>query len=404
MKNRGISVYNDSLDNTRFFRPPIEFNFSFFYTPKIDAVGLSSDSDYIIKFKDKYSGISHYIGNINSGLFTSLFRRWFTPWIVEIFDGNNKIYDFDFEKSLMNGRVGISIDSSSLGDTLAWVPVVELFRIKYNCKVDISTYWNEFLKPFYQNLSFYEPGKIDNSYDAVFGLGWYDEVNNDMHKRDPRTISLQEVAGDILGISLDADVKPIEIPSILKDSLRPIDKKYVCISMNSTADAKHWHYPGGWQNIVDYLKNAGYEVVVIQKQEHRLEGVIDESGDMDIMNRAWYLFHADFSIGIGSGLPWLAWFLDKPVVMISGFSLPRCEFKSRNYRVINTDVCHGCFSNIKYKFDRGNWFWCPVLGNSENRFECSKSISPDMVKDAIADLVLKEGLELPYKPVQNNNL
>jgi hypothetical protein len=55
--------------------------------------------------------------------------------------------------------------------------------------------------------------------------------------------------------------------------------------------------------------------------------------------------------------------------------------KSDIIRVINNDVCHGCFA--KHLFDRGDWNWCPEHKGTERQFECTKSITFDMVKPSL---------------------
>ena len=60
----------------------------------------------------------------------------------------------------------------------------------------------------------------------------------------------------------------------------------------------------------------------------------DFTGNRPLQERLSLLHHADFFIGLGSGLSWLAWAADTPVVMISGFSHPSTEFHTP-YRVIN---------------------------------------------------------------------
>ena len=151
-------------------------------------------------------------------------------------------------------------------------------------------------------------------------------------------------------------------------------------------------YPGGWQTIVDYLNSIGYKVVVIHQQANTLDNVIDKTGNIDIMDRAIDLYHADFMIGIGSGVSWLAWALEKPVIMISGFSAPSCEFSNKNYRVINQSVCNGCFNDVRHKFDRGDWNWCPRLKNTERMFECTTKLSPQLVIEQINLLIQEQGL------------
>jgi autotransporter strand-loop-strand O-heptosyltransferase len=112
------------------------------------------------------------------------------------------------------------------------------------------------------------------------------------------------------------------------------------------------------------------------------EGCIDKTGDIDIQERITDIVNCEFFIGLSSGLSWLAWALNKPVVMISGFSNPSSEFFTP-YRVFNENVCNSCWNDENCKFDRNDWLWCPRNKN----FECSKSISPDMVKEKIDMLI-----------------
>ena len=164
----------------------------------------------------------------------------------------------------------------------------------------------------FPNLRFSSPGIRESGTLAVFGLGWYDETDRNIHKRDPRTISLQQVAGDILGLDITGDVNFPAVPPTFRGTKPNIEGKYVCLAMDSTANAKHWHHPEGWQKVVDHLNSIGYKVVVIQKQSTNLIGIIDKTGDIDILDRVIDIHHSDFLIGIGSGLSWLAWSLHKP--------------------------------------------------------------------------------------------
>lgn len=393
MKTRGIEVYKNIQKNTSVTVPEkVGFKFSFDYGPKIDMTGNNHQSKRTVKFVEKTTGRVVYTGEISPGIFTSLFRKWYTPWIGEAYDGDTKIWDFDFEESLRGKKILVSIDSSSLGDTLAWLPVINKMGEKFNADMFVSTFWNNLVVHFFPNLRFVHPGYRDSNMAAIFGVGWYEEEDRNIHSRDPRSISLQQVAGDILGIQIAGDILPPQLPAIVISSERPLEKKYVCLATESTANSKHWHFPGGWQTVVDYLNNIGYEVVVIQSQDTPLERVINKTGNLDIMDRAIDLHHCDFFIGIGSGLSWLAWALQKPVVMISGFSMPFCEFSEKNYRVINQNVCHGCFNDTRHKFDRGDWNWCPRLKNTERMFECTTKITPEQVIRKIDELIQKEGL------------
>lgn len=74
-------------------------------------------------------------------------------------------------------------------------------------------------------------------------------------------------------------------------------------------------------------------------------------------------------------------------ILISGFSLPISEFDT-SYRVTNQLVCNGCYNDIRVDWKSG----CPYHAGTEREFECSKLISPAMVKDAIGRLIMAEGM------------
>jgi len=393
MREHGLKVYENLVKSTRVkFDPTADLNFYFDYGPVVDMIGNTIPSNYIVKFKETGESTYEYSAQTFPGLFTKLHRRWFSPWQVELYRNNSLIKQYFLEDLIRNKKVCVSLDSSSLGDNLAWLPVIEKFKKKYNSDVYVSGLWNSIFPKFFPNLRFCPSGVREPDTKAVFGVGWYEESNIYQHKRDPRTISLQQVAGDHLGIDFQGDLLPENIPFEIPHSKPNIEGRYVCLATDSTADAKHWHYPGGWQQIVDYLNSIGYKVVLIHQQPNQLQNVIDKTGNIDLIDRAVDIYHSDFFIGVGSGLSWLAWALRKPVVMISGFSKEYCEFTHKNYRIIDKEVCNGCFNDVTNKFDRGDWGWCPKHKGTERMFECTKKITPSIVKKYINELILRENL------------
>ena len=90
-------------------------------------------------------------------------------------------------------------------------------------------------------------------------------------------------------------------------------------------------------------------------------------------------------VGIGSGLSWFSWALNVPTILISGFSESYQEMETDIIRIINKDVCTGCFA--KHIFDKGDWNWCPEHKGTPRQFECSKSITFDMVKPHVEKLL-----------------
>ena len=96
--------------------------------------------------------------------------------------------------------------------------------------------------------------------------------------------------------------------------------------------------------------------------------------------------HSDLFIGIGSGLSWLAWGTDTPMILISGFSEDYSEFSDDNMiRIINKEVCTGCFN--RYRLDASDWNWCPDHKGTPRQFECTKMIGSYPVIKAIKNLL-----------------
>ena len=136
--------------------------------------------------------------------------------------------------------------------------------------------------------------------------------------------------------------------------------------MQSTTQAKYWNNPFGWREIVRFLKDAGYRVVCIDRSPSNGHGLIwnhiphgaEDWTGLSLQECARWLRHADFFVGLSSGLSWLAWAVGVPVVMISGFTHPTTEFETP-YRVINYHACNSCWNDVRVRFDHKDYLWCP---------------------------------------------
>jgi autotransporter strand-loop-strand O-heptosyltransferase len=97
------------------------------------------------------------------------------------------------------------------------------------------------------------------------------------------------------------------------------------------------------------------------------------------------MLSCEFFVGVGSGLSWLSWSINLPLVLISGFSDSYSEMETDVVRIINKKGCYGCFN--AYRLDAGDWNWCPVNKGTEKMFECTKNISSAVVIDAAKKLI-----------------
>ena len=336
---------------------------------------------YIFDFldPDNHSSVHQQMMTINT--WTRPHRRYFTNWLIRILRNGKVVYEHSF--NCKDKKVLISFDSKSLGDSIAWMPKVEEFRKKHNCNVYLSTFWNKLFEKSYTEINFIEPGQVVEGLYASYLIGCWE---GDLFKNrvDWREVPLQHVCSDILGL----DHKEI-VPQLgIIPGPRPIKGKYVAISEFSTFQCKFWNYPNAWQEIVDHLNEMGYLVMSVSKEKTKLNNVF-RMNEKSIEETITNISHAEFFMGLSAGPAWLAWSLKVPTILISGYSAKWGEFENKVERVINEDVCHGCFNMVNNNFERGDWEWCSFHKGTERQFECSKKITPEMVKNSISNIINK---------------
>lgn len=368
------------------------FNLNFINGTTLEILGEKKGS-FNVQFINQDNGKIIYETTISNNMWTKCTKRYFLNHLVKVMNVDSGEIVYEHYYNAEGKKVYMHFASKAIGDTLAWFPYAEEFRKKHNCELIVSTFYNEWFEENYPNIKFIKPGTEVFDLYAMYEIGWhYNEdntINYEANPSDFRKYSLQECSADILGIDYN-EIKP---NITFKNTGSTIDGKYVVIAPHGSAHAKYWNYPGGWQNVIDYLNSKGYKVVMITKeplgdQWHdsklggTLTGVIDKTGDYSLSERANDMMNAEFFIGIGSGLSWLNWALNKKTILISGFSAPFSEFKDCE-RIFTPDlnICNSCYN--KERLDAGDWEWCPKNKNTDKQFECTKSIHPRLVIDAI---------------------
>ena len=350
-------------------KQPVSITQHFVKNPFLEIRG-TSDSSYRVQFFDENNNI-HYDSVINCNSWVRLNRSYYTKWRAVVTE-NDKDIIYESTLNYTEKRVYIALESKSLGDTIAWIPYVLEFKNKHNCHVIISTFKNNMFKNVYPELEFVEPGANVENITGMYNVGWF--YNTDGEPEIPNTIPLQKAATNILGLNYQEIIPRIDFTPSKKPH-----KKYITIATNSTAGCKFWTREY-WQELINYYHNKGYKIVNTSLEDNPFDNclVLDDKSMYNTMNTIYY---SDFFIGLSSGLSWLAWALKKDVIMISNFTEENHEFKC--IRVTNTNVCHGCWNNPNFKFDKGDWDWCPVHKNTERHYECHKSITPEMVINEI---------------------
>ena len=370
-KKRYIESFGDTIDPSRI---EIEYFFNNVDGFYLEIKGKDNE-EYTVEIYEKDNLV--YTNKIKLNSWIKLNKKYFAEYNFLIKKGDVVLLNESL--NLKHKNVYVSFESKSLGDNIAWIPYCEEFRKKHECNLIVSTFWNDFFKSTYPNITFVNPGDVVQNIFALYRIGWFWDKDKEPEK--PNLIPLQKTASNILGLDFK-EIKP-EI-SYKKDKV--YDFKYVCIATHSTAGCKYWHYPNGWQNVVDYLNNVGYKVIHVSREKTELNNVIQIDDD-SIGNTMSVIYNSELFIGLSSGLSWLSWALNKHVIMISNFTEDDHEFTSNCTRITNPDVCNGCWNNPMFKFDKGDWYWCPEHKGTDRQFECHKSITPEMVINKIQHLL-----------------
>ncbi len=332
---------------------------------------------------DHDSQMVFYEQDVSETIIASV-EKYYIHWQVEVYRDGQPVFAHVFQPE--GQKIRLFFNCGLLGDMQSFLPYVPHIRDWWQADVyytigekmwdicsrlfpDIrrsETYEEDTYATFYFNASIDYPGGAPI---------------------DGRIIPMTQTGQVILGLPEPAPKLPW-IPGP-----RVIEEPYVCIGVQGSSVAKGWLYPGGWDEVVDYLKQLGYRVLCIDKDKRLQqgdyllempEGAEDFTGDRPLLERADMLHYADFFIGLSSGLSWLARTADCPVIMIAGFTDYWYEFPTP-YRVYNRLICSGCYNDRRY-------FWqddtCPRQEKGTDAvYQCSKKITPLMVKEAIDRLI-----------------
>jgi hypothetical protein len=374
----------------------------------LEIIGEGDDL-YVVDFYDQETNILEFSETIKPGFWLRTEKRHYVKWQVVVRDlVGNVVFEDKFDPT--DKKLLIDIHNVALGDTIAWVPYCEEFRIKTGCELTVQTNFYKLFQDIYPNITWgplqakspqdyecyayyllyvgideesHKNGikKINHYYKNNIPIKFIPNLtfhDRRFHKEAPFSIPLQKVMTNFLNL----EFKELRPNLSFVDHKRPIEEKYVCISEFASSEGmKEWNNKVGWKTVVEELTKLGYTVVSISKEKSKLDGIVKRNGNYDLTDRVWYLQHCEFFIGLGSGLSWLAWAAGAKVVMIAGHSKPWVEFSENCVRIINEDVCNGCYNNPEHtdKFCCYHSTFCPENKN----FICTRAISPKMVMTAI---------------------
>lgn len=360
-------------------------SYHFVNGPAMKIISGPPDADYELLFIDQDT--DKVLDQVRGREHQSKIE-YFVNWKLQA--KMNGVVFFEHLYNAKDQEVYIHIDSTTLGDTIAWFPYVEEFRKKHNAKVTVSSHWNQLFEGQYPELKFVSPGSTVFCY-AMYKLGAWSEIGEKIPS-DWRLGSLLSVATRLLGLPYKEIKAKINVPKNYPldwDKLRKgKTKKYICLCDRTTMEPrKTYEY---WQSVVDYFSNVGYVVVALDKQGTSLKRVIKVSpGPIDKIIAI--LNNSELVLGVSAGLTWLSWAIGKPTIMVSSATAPDAEFENSEnaVKLINTSKCHGCFNDINLtnwshgtqeekEKSKGRWAHGGICLRDKN-FECRTSVNPEEV-------------------------
>jgi autotransporter strand-loop-strand O-heptosyltransferase len=292
----------------------------------------------------------------------------------------HQLRDFFVQKPRKTNSYLLKTNSTALGDTIGFLPYAQRWAENNGLHVDVSINRPEmFQQAEYPNLNLILRDEVDES---SYNKNYFFEYLFDR--------PLQRGYSDQFGLEYE------EILPKLKSSNQksPLKQKYVVIGVQTTAQCKYWNYPNGWEELCRLIDRAGYRPVAVDL--HEVFGIDGHWNSLpknalkkvgmsfdDVMR---WIEHCEVFVGVSSGLAWLAYGLGKKVVMITGTTMEDNEFSTNNTVVANRSVCNGCFNRPHLNtFNAGDWLWCPEHRGTQRHFECTKTITPGTVFDAIKE-------------------
>ncbi len=333
--------------------------------------------------RDYDSGIVFFDQDVSAVILISM-EKYYIHWQIEIFRDGETIFGHIFDP--LGQKIRLAFISNLIGDMLSFLPYIPMVRDFW--RADVYCFIAENLREIFERL-FPDIRRTNDAEEGTYatfyfspGLGTWGWM-----PFDGRTFPMTQMGQMILGFP-SPPPKLAWIPGP-----RTIKEPYVCIGVQASVVGKGWLYPGGWDEVIQYIKSLGYRVLCIDRDKKMQgagftlempEGAEDFTGDKPLLERADMLCHAEFFVGLCSGLSWLAYTADCPVVMIGGFSMFWAEFPTP-YRVYNRLLCNGCYNDLRITWKENGC--ARQWAGSEEVLQCSKKITPRMVIQAIDRLI-----------------
>lgn len=270
-------------------------------------------------------------------------------------------------KNLANNEMSIAyeIGSQNIGDNLVWFNEIRNHVSEHKPKMTyIKTNLSNLYTKLYPELNFTRP--TTESYDRIYRLG----VNINPNWRN---VSMNKIARDILYLDNSTCNEKMDLTPLIKAN--KISEKYITYASHGSWRWKSWQWEEngktGWQILEEKFAVIGYKMIDCSLESKQIP--------VDIIDGAiTYIGNSELFIGGPSGLSWVAYYLNKKQVLISGVTMAGTEMQEtdenvRFVRPLQEYVgCKNCY-HLCSPF--------PATNNCafNHNYECNSTLTPDRV-------------------------
>ncbi|MDN7177594.1 hypothetical protein M0D69_06085 [Caballeronia sp. SEWSISQ10-4 2] len=122
-------------------------------------------------------------------------RKYFVRFLLEVFDGERLVFSHAFNAA--NKKVALRMTPLALGDSLAWLPVIDAFREQHQCEIamPLAAHLQPLFRDGYPHLKIATDDELDrqkDTYYATYYLGLLKPFSERDHQpTDPRVSNMQ---------------------------------------------------------------------------------------------------------------------------------------------------------------------------------------------------------------------
>lgn len=219
---------------------------------KIEAVGEGPERFGVVI---SAAGSIEYSATIGCGMWCSAGRRYYLPYEISVKDDSGR--EVFSDRMVLGGKkVLVRLDIEDISDAISACFYVDRFRQLHSCEIVCMTSHGYLCSLRYPEIEFVvHDTDVEDVY-SLYCIGrYYKDGNPDMmfHRRNPSSMSMEEIAADILGIEHSASSSPLSSIVFYSDSNYEYQAKALLESIIAHAKGiKMYYYTVGFSSSIEH--------------------------------------------------------------------------------------------------------------------------------------------------------